>query len=252
MVAAVGAMVMVVTAGHGGDEGMMRVDDGEEQRLLMAAMVVAVASAGGLAGESPERRRKKSDMMRSSSICPLSKASKTKSWLWHRRLSHLNFTTINELAKQGLDETLEFVIKFLKLIQVRVNTFIRNISTNNGTEFVNQSLKSYYEDVRISHQTLVARTRQQSGVVERQNQTLVEVTCTMLIFSKAPLYLWAEVVPTACYTQNWSLTESPDLKYLHVFDALCYPTNESEDMGKEKPKADTVIFIRYAPSKKAY
>ncbi|GJW64988.1 retrovirus-related pol polyprotein from transposon TNT 1-94 [Tanacetum coccineum] len=42
------------------------------------------------------------DMMKSSPICLLSKASKTKSWLWHRRLSHLNFDTINELAKQGL------------------------------------------------------------------------------------------------------------------------------------------------------
>ncbi|GJT90231.1 retrovirus-related pol polyprotein from transposon TNT 1-94 [Tanacetum coccineum] len=42
------------------------------------------------------------DMMKSSPICQLSKASKTKSWLWHRRLSHLNFGTINKLAKQGL------------------------------------------------------------------------------------------------------------------------------------------------------
>ncbi|GJX27840.1 retrovirus-related pol polyprotein from transposon TNT 1-94 [Tanacetum coccineum] len=42
------------------------------------------------------------DMMASSPICPLSKASKTKSWLWHRRLSHLNFSTINHLARHGL------------------------------------------------------------------------------------------------------------------------------------------------------
>ncbi|GJY37803.1 retrovirus-related pol polyprotein from transposon TNT 1-94 [Tanacetum coccineum] len=42
------------------------------------------------------------DMMKSSAIFLLSKASKTKSWLWHRRLSHLNFGTINQLAKQGL------------------------------------------------------------------------------------------------------------------------------------------------------
>ncbi|GJY89997.1 retrovirus-related pol polyprotein from transposon TNT 1-94 [Tanacetum coccineum] len=42
------------------------------------------------------------DMMKSSLICLLSKASKTKSWLWHRCLSHLNFSTINKLAKQGL------------------------------------------------------------------------------------------------------------------------------------------------------
>ncbi|GJX43017.1 retrovirus-related pol polyprotein from transposon TNT 1-94 [Tanacetum coccineum] len=42
------------------------------------------------------------DMLKSSPICFLSKASKTKSWLWHRRLSHLNFCTLNQLAKQGL------------------------------------------------------------------------------------------------------------------------------------------------------
>nr|GFA29742.1 retrovirus-related Pol polyprotein from transposon TNT 1-94 [Tanacetum cinerariifolium] len=42
------------------------------------------------------------DMMASSPICLLSKASKTKSWIWHRRLSHLNFGAINHLARQGL------------------------------------------------------------------------------------------------------------------------------------------------------
>nr|GEZ26085.1 retrovirus-related Pol polyprotein from transposon TNT 1-94 [Tanacetum cinerariifolium] len=42
------------------------------------------------------------DMMASSPIYLLFKASKTKSWLWHRRLSHLNFGAINYLAMQGL------------------------------------------------------------------------------------------------------------------------------------------------------
>ncbi|GKE54245.1 retrovirus-related pol polyprotein from transposon TNT 1-94 [Tanacetum coccineum] len=42
------------------------------------------------------------DMMASSLICLLSKASKTKSWLWHQRLSHLNFGAINHLARHGL------------------------------------------------------------------------------------------------------------------------------------------------------
>nr|GEV18756.1 integrase, catalytic region, zinc finger, CCHC-type, peptidase aspartic, catalytic [Tanacetum cinerariifolium] len=44
----------------------------------------------------------------------------------------------------------------------------------------------------------------------------------------------------------------PELKYLYVFSALCYPTNDSEDLGKLKPKADIGIFIGYSPSKKAY
>ncbi|GKF08942.1 retrovirus-related pol polyprotein from transposon TNT 1-94 [Tanacetum coccineum] len=42
------------------------------------------------------------DMMKSSSICLLSKASKHKSWLWHHRLNHLNFGTINDLARKDL------------------------------------------------------------------------------------------------------------------------------------------------------
>ncbi|GKF38151.1 retrovirus-related pol polyprotein from transposon TNT 1-94 [Tanacetum coccineum] len=88
----------------------------------------------------------------------------------------------------------------------------------------------------------------------------------MLIFSKSPLFLWAEVVATACYTQNRSLIHTrynktpyellrdrkPELKYLHIFGALCYPTNDFEDLGKLQPKADIGIFIGYSPSKKAY
>ncbi|GJT54375.1 retrovirus-related pol polyprotein from transposon TNT 1-94 [Tanacetum coccineum] len=96
------------------------------------------------------------------------------------------------------DEVLEFVIKFLKMIQVRLNATVRNIRIDNGIEFVNRTLRAYYDEVRISHQTSVTRTPQQNGVVERRNRTLVEVARTMLIFSKASLFLWAEAVVTAC------------------------------------------------------
>nr|GEX49681.1 retrovirus-related Pol polyprotein from transposon TNT 1-94 [Tanacetum cinerariifolium] len=97
------------------------------------------------------------DMMASSLICLLSKATKTKSWLWHRRLSHLKFGALNHLAGKA----------------------VRNIRTDNGTEFVNRTLRDYYAQVGISHETLVAQTPQQNGVIERQNHTLVEVARTM-------------------------------------------------------------------------
>nr|GEU98762.1 integrase, catalytic region, zinc finger, CCHC-type, peptidase aspartic, catalytic [Tanacetum cinerariifolium] len=76
----------------------------------------------------------------------------------------------------------------------------------------------------ISHETSVAYTPQQNDVVERRNCTLVEAVRTI----------------------------KPDLSYLYVFAALCYPTNDSEDLGKLKSKADVGIFIGYAPTKKAY
>ncbi|GJZ53199.1 retrovirus-related pol polyprotein from transposon TNT 1-94 [Tanacetum coccineum] len=236
------------------------------------------------------------DMMLSSPICLLSKASKTKSWLWHRRgnssevityvllvalgkskkhshkpkaedsiqeklyVLHMDLcgpmriqsingrkyllVIVDEYSRftwvkflRSKDEVPEFIITFLKMIQLHLNATVRNIKTDNGTEFVNQTLRAYYEDVRISHQTSIAHTPQQNDVVEIRNRTLLEAARTMLIFSKALLFLWAE---------------KPDLSYLHVFVSLCYPTNDSEHLGKVKPKEDIEIFVGYAPTKKAF
>nr|GFC45674.1 retrovirus-related Pol polyprotein from transposon TNT 1-94 [Tanacetum cinerariifolium] len=88
----------------------------------------------------------------------------------------------------------------------------------------------------------------------------------MLIYAQAPLFLWAEAVATACFTQNHSIirlrhgktpyellhNKLPDLSFFHVFDALYYPTNDSENLGKLQPMADIGIFIGYAPTKKAF
>nr|GEW22887.1 hypothetical protein [Tanacetum cinerariifolium] len=191
------------------------------------------------------------DMMKSSPICLLSKASKNDSWLWHRSLNHLNF---------------EVVIKFVQQIQVGLNKTVRYIRTDNDTEFVNQTLIDYYERIGIFHQKTIPRTPQQNGVVERRNHTLVEAARTMLIFSKAPMFLWAEVVATACYTQNRSLihtrhnktpyelvyNKKPGLTFFRIFGALCYPRNNGEDVGKLQPTTDIGIFVGYAPSRKWY
>nr|GEY40246.1 RNA-directed DNA polymerase, eukaryota, reverse transcriptase zinc-binding domain protein [Tanacetum cinerariifolium] len=74
------------------------------------------------------------------------------------------------------DEAPEDIIKCVKNIQVRLNTKVHNVRTDNGTEFFNQTLHEFYENVRISYQTPVARSPQQNGVVERRNQTLVEAS----------------------------------------------------------------------------
>ncbi|GKB88428.1 retrovirus-related pol polyprotein from transposon TNT 1-94 [Tanacetum coccineum] len=154
------------------------------------------------------------------------------------------FTWVKFLRSK--DETLEFVVKLLKQLQVGLNKTVRNVRTDNGTEFVNKDLTAYYESVGITHEKTVPRTPQQNGVVERRNRTLVEAARTMLIFSKALLFLWEEAIATACYTQNRSLIHTlhnktpyelvldkkPDLSFLRVFGALCYLTNDSEDLGK--------------------
>ncbi|GJS81422.1 retrovirus-related pol polyprotein from transposon TNT 1-94 [Tanacetum coccineum] len=113
---------------------------------------------------------------------------------------------------------------------------------DNGTEFVNQTLREYYEKVGISHETFIARSPQQNGVIERHNQA----------------------VATACYTQNRSIIrlrhgktpyellhdKFPDLSFFHVFGALCYPTNDSENLDKNygSPSSTTVDQDEPSPS----
>ncbi|GJV38423.1 ribonuclease H-like domain-containing protein [Tanacetum coccineum] len=86
----------------------------------------------------------------------------------------------------------------------------------------------------------------------------------MLIFSKALMFLWEEVVATTCYTHNRSLIHThhnktpyellhdkkPDVKFLRGFDALCYATNDSQDLGKLNATTDIRIFVGYAPNRK--
>ncbi|GKA98178.1 putative ribonuclease H-like domain-containing protein [Tanacetum coccineum] len=92
---------------------------------------------------------------------------------------------------RSTDEAPYFIVKFLKMIQVRLKAPVHRIRTDNGTEFVNQTLCEYYENVGISYETSIARSPQQNGFVERRNRTLIEVARTMLIYAKALLFLWA-------------------------------------------------------------
>ncbi|GJW58255.1 retrovirus-related pol polyprotein from transposon TNT 1-94 [Tanacetum coccineum] len=126
--------------------------------------------------------------------------------------------------------------------------------------------KKYILVIGIMQQFSTARTPQQNGVVERRNRTLVEAARTMLIFSRLPEFLWAEAVATTCFTQNRSIIHTrhnktpyellrgrkPNVEYFHVFGSLCYPTNDRDDLGKMKPKADIGVFIGYSETSRGF
>nr|GEY40745.1 hypothetical protein [Tanacetum cinerariifolium] len=148
-------------------------------------------------------------------ICLMAKASSSQAWLWHRRLSHLNFDTINLLSKNDI-----------------VN------------------LHAYFATKGILHQTSVARTPEKNDVVERQNRTLVEAARTMLSVAKVPLFFSVEAIVTACFTQNCSLIIprheknpyhiinncKPPVKFFHIFGSLCYIVRDGENLDKMKEK----------------
>nr|GFB25625.1 hypothetical protein [Tanacetum cinerariifolium] len=82
------------------------------------------------------------------------------------------------------DETPEVLIKFLRLVQGGLQAQVRVVRTDKGTEILNQTLHAYFAVEGILHQTSIARTPKQNGVVERRNRTLVEAARTMLSVAK--------------------------------------------------------------------
>nr|GEX33853.1 hypothetical protein [Tanacetum cinerariifolium] len=140
------------------------------------------------------------------------------------------------------------------------------VRTENGTKFKNQVLQEYFNIVGISHQASSVRTPQQNRFMERRNHTLVEAARTMFIFSCASLFLWDEAIATACYTKKHSIIHrrfdktlyelingrKPDISFLYVFGALCYPKKDQEDIRKVGAKGDTGFFIGYFANSCAY
>nr|GEU80189.1 hypothetical protein [Tanacetum cinerariifolium] len=157
------------------------------------------------------------DMIASSPICLLSKASKTKSWLWHRRLSHLNFGTINHLARQGLVRGLS-KLKFKKDHLCSACAMGKSMKNSHKPKSEDTNQEKLY----LLHMDLCGPMRVES--VNGKKYILV-------IVDDYSRFTW--------------------VKFLRSKDeALDFIINEN--LGKLQPKADIRIFIGYAPTKKAF
>nr|GEW31741.1 uncharacterized mitochondrial protein AtMg00810-like [Tanacetum cinerariifolium] len=183
------------------------------------------------------------DMMASSPICLLSKASKTKSWLWHRRLSHLNFGAINPLARQGLVRGLP-KLKFEKdhLCSACAMGKSKKKSHKPKSEDTNQEkLYLLYMDLCGPMCVESVNGKKYILVIVDDYSQFIWVKCLrskdeapdfIIKFLKMiQVLLKAEAMATACYTQNQSIVrlrhsktpyellhnKLPDLSLLHAF-----------------------------------
>nr|GFA89623.1 hypothetical protein [Tanacetum cinerariifolium] len=134
-----------------------------------------------------------------------------------KRLHLLHMDLCGPMRVASINEVIK---NFLKKISFRLQSPVIIVHTDNGTEFKNHALKEYFDSVGITHETSAAKTPQQNGVVERKNRMLVEAARTMLIFSHASLFLWAE--------------------------------NDREDIDKVGEKGDIGFFIGYSSNSFAY
>ncbi|GKA04572.1 retrovirus-related pol polyprotein from transposon TNT 1-94 [Tanacetum coccineum] len=227
------------------------------------------------------------EMASTSPICLMARATSTKSWLWHQRLSHLNFDTINDLTRNNLVTGLS---KFkyhkehlcpscekgkskrashppkpvlnskyrLHLLHMDLCGPIR-IASINGKRYVLVIMDDY------SRYTWVLFLISKDDAPEEIKIFLKKITILLQALDII-LFLWAEVIATACYTQNRSIIhrrfdktpyeliniKKPDISFLHVFGALCYPKNDHEDIGKLGAKGDIGFFIGYSTHSCAY
>nr|GEZ89127.1 retrovirus-related Pol polyprotein from transposon TNT 1-94 [Tanacetum cinerariifolium] len=244
-------------------------------------------------------------------ICLRAKETSSQTWLWHRRLSHLNFDTINLLSKNDIlvglpklkfvkdhlcsscelgkakrqsfqikttpslkrrlqllhmdlcgpmrvasingkiyvlvivddyfrytwthflrskDETPEVLIYFLRLVQRGLHAQVRIVRTDKGTEFLNKTLHAYFVSEGILHQTSVAQTPEQNGVVERWN--------LIPRHEKTPYHIIND--------------RKPSVKFFHIFGSLCYIVRDGKNLDKMKEKGDACIFVGYSTQSRAY
>ncbi|GJT00422.1 retrovirus-related pol polyprotein from transposon TNT 1-94 [Tanacetum coccineum] len=164
-------------------------------------------------------------------ICLMAKASPTQAWLWHRRLSHLNFDYINLLSKKDI------VIGLPKL------------------KYVKDQLCSSCEVSKAKKSSF--NTKATPSSKGRLNLLHMDLCGLMRVASlNGKKYVLAEAIATACYTQNRSIIISrhekmayhiindrkPSIKHLHIFGCTCYLTRDGENQDKMKEKGDPCIL----------
>nr|GEZ04168.1 hypothetical protein [Tanacetum cinerariifolium] len=160
-------------------------------------------------------------------------------------------------VRQFCDSDLEIAFK-------RKTCFVRKlegVDLLKGNRSINLYTINLYKMASASPIFLMARATSTKSWLWQQ-----QATRTMLIFSCASLFLWAEAIATACYTRNRSIIhrrfnktpyelindKKPNISFLYIFGALCYPKNDCKDIRKLGAKGDIGFFIGYSADFCAY
>nr|GFC20200.1 retrovirus-related Pol polyprotein from transposon TNT 1-94 [Tanacetum cinerariifolium] len=171
------------------------------------------------------------------------KATLDESNLWHRRLGHVNFKTINKQVKGNL-----------------VRGLPSKVFTNDLSFVAFSGLKG------IKREFSIPRTPQQNGIAERKNRTLIEAARTLLADSLFPIPFWAEAVNTTCYVQNRVLVTKPHNKtpyellhgrlpsigFMRTFGCPVTILNTLDPLGKFQGKVDEGFLVGYSVCSKAF
>ncbi|GJV98487.1 putative ribonuclease H-like domain-containing protein [Tanacetum coccineum] len=203
--------------------------------------------------------------------CLVAKATLDESMLWHRRLGHVNFKTINKLVKENLVRGLptkrfendQTCVAYLKRKQHKASfdysrfTWVFFLASKDETSGILNSFITQIENLV---------DKKQNGVAEIRNRTLIEAARTMLADSKLPTTFLAEAVNIACYVQNRVLVvkphnktpyelfrgRTPSLSFIKLFGCHVTILNTLDHLGKFDGKSDDGFFVGYSLNSKAF
>ncbi|KAJ0941358.1 putative RNA-directed DNA polymerase [Helianthus annuus] len=159
---------------------------------------------------------------------------------------------------------------FYTMVQTQFKTNIQILRSDNGGEFINDSMKQFCQTKGIIHQTSCPHTPEQNGTVERKNRILLEMARALLIESSVPKSFWPEALATATYLLNRLPTKALDLKtpiqtlstfsklpppltlQPRIFGCSVFPHIPKINRGKLGPCTEKCVFLGYGPHQKGY
>ncbi|UYV84430.1 hypothetical protein LAZ67_X002144 [Cordylochernes scorpioides] len=160
----------------------------------------------------------------------------------------------------------EVLKKFIVKRENELNSKLKRLRTDNGTEFINKNLETFIESRGIKHELTTPYTPRSNGRVERANRTLLDKGRTLLADFQLPLHFWAEAVNTAAYLYNLTPTtndpdttpmekwkgKKPSVSHIMRFGCEVFYKLENHQRHKLEAKSKRGIFVGYSRCRRAY
>jgi transposase InsO family protein len=164
------------------------------------------------------------------------------------------------------DEALHFIRRIKALAENESGLRLGALRTDRGGEFNSKEFAVFCDELGIKHFTTAPYSPQQNGVVERRNQTVVEMARSLLKSMCMPAVFWGEAVRTAVHILNRAPTRSlngktpyeawrgrkPNVSYLRTFGCVAHVKNVGPGVTKLADRSTPMVFIGYEDGSKAF
>jgi hypothetical protein len=164
------------------------------------------------------------------------------------------------------DQALEMFKKVVARAENESGAKLKAMRTDRGGEFNSNLFSIFCSEGGIKHYTTTPYTPQQNGVVERRNQSVVEMARCLLKAMKVPSVFWGEAVRTAIYLLNRSPTKAlnnitpfeawhgvkPKVSHLKIFGCVAHVKQVGPGIGKLSDRSKRMVFIGYESGTKGF